>query len=123
MNVIRLAAMSEWQTEAEFRQNLNTKFRLLAETKEPIDLTLVDVESRPSEAHEEAGMERFSVFFKSPLEYLLQQAVYPLSHPQMGQFEVFLVPIGQEADGFRYEAVYNYYKSAAAEAKTDQTGD
>jgi len=114
--------MSEWQTEEEFRQNLNTKFRLVAETKTPVELTLVDVESRPSDAHEEAGMERFSVFFKTPLEYLLQQAVYPLSHPQMGQFELFLVPIAQESDGYRYEAVYNYYKSSAAEAKTDQAG-
>jgi hypothetical protein len=27
----------------------------------------------------------------------------------MGEFYVFLVAIGKEADGFRYEAVYNYY--------------
>jgi len=114
--------MSEWQTEAEFRQNLNTKFRLLADTPKPIELTLVDVESRPSDAHEEAGMERFSVFFKGSLEYLLQQAVYPFGHPQMGEFELFLVPIGQESDGYRYEAVYNYYKPSPADAKTEQAG-
>ena len=114
--------MSEWQTEAEFRQNLNTKFRLLANTPKPIDLTLVDVESRPSDAHEEAGMERFSVYFTGPLEFLLQQAVYPLGHPQMGQFELFLVPIAQETDGYRYEAIYNYYKSSATETKADQAG-
>jgi hypothetical protein len=115
--------MSEWQTEAEFRQNLNTQFRLLVdiETPKPIDLTLVEVESRPSDAHEEAGMERFSVFFMSSLEFLLSQGVYRLSHPQMGEFDVFLVPLGQEADGFRYEAVYNFYKPDA-EAKTDQAG-
>ena len=113
--------MSEWQTEEEFRQHLNTQFRVLIDTPTPIDLTLVEVESRPSEAHEEAGMERFSVFFKSPLQFLLTQSTHRLAHPQMGEFDVFLVPIGQEPDGFRYEAIYNYYKTDA-QAKTDQAG-
>lgn len=113
--------MSEWQSEDEFKQNLNTQFRLLVDAPKPIDLTLVGVEPRPSEAHEEAGMERFSVFFKGSLEFLLPQATYRLDHPQIGEFELFLVPIAQETDGFRYEAVYNYYKSAA-QAKTDQAG-
>ena len=113
--------MSEWQSEEEFKQNLNTQFRLLVDAPKPIDLTLVGVEARPSEAHEEAGMERFSVFFKGSLEFLLPQATYRLAHAEMGEFELFLVPIAQETDGFRYEAVYNYYKSAA-QAKTDQAG-
>jgi hypothetical protein len=115
--------MSEWQTEEEFRQHLNTQFRVLVDidTPKPIDLTLVAVEARPSDAHEEAGMERFSVFFTSSPEFLLNQNIYRLAHPQMGEFELFLVPIGQETDGFRYEAVYNYYKSDA-EPKTDQPG-
>ena len=113
--------MSEWQSEEEFRQNLNTQFRVVVDAPKPIDLTLVGVESRPSEAHEEAGMERFSVFFTGSLEFLLPQAIYRLAHPRMGEFELFLVPISQDENGFRYEAVYNYYKSAA-EAKTDQAG-
>lgn len=113
--------MSEWQSEEEFRQNLNTQFRVVADAPKPIDLTLVDVEARPSEAHEEAGMERFSVFFLGSREFLLSQATYRLAHPRMGEFELFLVPISQDENGFRYEAVYNYYKSEA-EAKTDQAG-
>ena len=113
--------MSEWQSEEEFRQQLNTPFQLLVNAPKPLDLTLVGVEKRPVEAHEEAGMERFSVFFKGSLEFLLPQATYRLAHPQMGEFELFLVPIAQETDGYRYEAVYNYYK-ADAQAKTDQAG-
>lgn len=105
--------MSDFQSEAEFRQYLNTPFRVQVNAPKPIDLTLVAVESRPSEAHEQQGMERFSVFFLSSLEFLLPQSLYRLSHPQMGEFELFLVPITQEADGYRYEAVYNYYKAEA----------
>ena len=74
---------------------------------------LTGVESRPSEASEEQGMERFSAFFTGSLEFLLPQDTYRLVHPQMGEFEVFLVAIAQEPAGFRYEAVYNYYKPNA----------
>lgn len=112
--------MSDFQTEEEFRQNLNTPFRLQVNAPKPIDLMLVAVESRPSEAHEEQGMERFSVFFSGSEEFLLPQDVYRMAHPQMGEFDIFLVAIGKEADGYRYEAVYNYYKGSAQQA--DQAG-
>ncbi|HET9526145.1 MAG TPA: hypothetical protein VFO99_08265 [Pyrinomonadaceae bacterium] len=105
--------MSEFQTAEEFSQHLNTPFRLQVNAPKPIDLTLVAVESRPSEAKEEQGMERFSVFFLGSPEFLLPQSIYRVAHPQMGEFELFLVAVGKETDGYRYEAVYNYYKSSA----------
>ena len=108
--------MSEFQTEEEFRQHLNTPFRVQVNAPKPIDLTLVAVESRPSEATEEQGMERFSVFFSGSPEFLLPQSLYRLAHPEMGEFDIFLVAIAQEADGYRYEAVYNYYKATAQQA-------
>jgi hypothetical protein len=55
-------------------------------------------------------MERFSAVFSGPPDVLLPQRTYHMTHPEMGEFYVFLVAIGKEADGFRYEAVYNYYR-------------
>ena len=108
--------MSEFQTEEEFRQHLNTPFRLQVNAPKPIDLTLVEVESRPSDATEQQGMERFSVVFLGSPEFLLPQNTYRLVHPEMGEFDIFLVAIGKETDGYRYEAVYNYYKQDGASA-------
>jgi hypothetical protein len=108
--------MSEWQTAEEFNQHLNTSFQVLVEAPKPIELMLVGVESRPLDASEEQGMERFSVFFSGSLEFLLPQSMYRLAHPKMGELDIFLVAIGQDPQGYRYEAVYNYYK-ADAEAK------
>ncbi len=99
------------QNEAEYAKHLNTNFRVLVEAPRPIDLKLVAVTPRAVEPHEEAGMERFSAVFTGPLDIFLPQQTYQLSHPEMGEFEVFLASIGQEAEGFRYEAVYNYYKA------------
>ena len=98
------------QTEAQFKKNLNTKFRLLVEAPIPIDLTLVEVTPRKIEPHEQAGMERFSAVFMGPREIFIPQQTYRISHPDMGEFDIFLVALKQEAEGFRYEAVYNYYK-------------
>jgi hypothetical protein len=108
--------MSEFQTAEEFKPHLNTLFRLQVNAPKPIDLTLVAVESRPSDPTEEQGMERFSVFFLGSPEFLLPQNTYRLAHPEMGEFEVFLVAVGKEADGYRYEAVYNYYKPSTQQA-------
>jgi hypothetical protein len=108
--------MSDFQTEEEFKQHLNTPFRLQVNAPKPIDLMLVGTESRPSDSTEEQGMERFSIFFSGSPEFLLPQGTYRMLHPEMGELDVFLVAIGKEADGYRYEAVYNYYKSSANQA-------
>ena len=108
--------MSEFQTQEEFRKHLNTPFRVQVNAPKPIDLTLVAVESRPIEANEEQGMERFSVFFMGSPEFLLPQSIYRVAHPQMGEFDIFLVAVGKETEGYRYEAVYNYYKAGAQQA-------
>lgn len=104
--------MGEWQTETEFSKHLNTTFTIAADTNagpKTIDLTLIAVTPRPSQPHEHAGMERFSVVFTGPPDLFLPQQTYRITHPDMGEFEVFLVAIAREQDGFRYEAVYNYF--------------
>jgi hypothetical protein len=105
--------MGEWQTEAEFTKNLNTTFRVQLDGAKPIDLTLVAVTPRHSGANEAPGMERFSALFSGPPDLFLPQQCYRITHDDMGEFEVFLVPIAREKDGFKYEAVYNYFKESA----------
>jgi hypothetical protein len=51
--------------------------------------------------------ERFSLYFKGPLEYFLPQHLYPFHHAAMNDLDLFIVPITQEPDGFVYEAVFN----------------
>ncbi|HET6975065.1 MAG TPA: hypothetical protein VFI24_01995 [Pyrinomonadaceae bacterium] len=103
--------MSDMQSEADFAKHVDTKFRILVDAPQPIDLTLVSVTPRRVEPHEQAGMERFSVMFMGPKEIFLPQQTYRVSHPEMGEFDIFLVGLGQEPEGFRYEAVYNYYRN------------
>jgi hypothetical protein len=104
--------MSAPLTEEEFSQHVNTRFRLNADTAEPVELELVEVRTymNKDKAGERGGMERFSVFFVGPLNPFLPQATYSLSHEKMGCFDIFLVPLGREEKGYSYEAVFNYVK-------------
>ena len=51
--------------------------------------------------------EPFSLVF-SASGSVLDQRTYRLEHPVLGALDIFLVPIGPDADGrIRYEAVFN----------------
>ena len=93
-----------------FSQHLNTKFRVNVDSPAPVELELVEVTLRPNEPNEQADMERFSIFFHGPGNFFLPQQTYEVAHPNMGEFAIFLVAIGQDQAGFRYEAVFNRFK-------------
>lgn len=53
------------------------------------------------------GREPFALLFEGPAAPLLPQHTYRVSHPQLRPAaEMFLVPIGRQADGVRYEAIF-----------------
>src|SRR6266851_2599121 len=98
-------------TEKEFSRHVNTKFRLKLDDQK-FELELAAVTSYLPQANEQGGMERFSVFFVGPGHVRLPQRLYSLEHEQMGEFEIFLVPISGNEKGSRYEAVFNYFKKS-----------
>lgn len=96
-------------TQEEFSKHLNTIFSINLEEQSAVDLELVQVKGYMNRPGDGEGMERFSVFFKGP-KPLLPQSTYSLSNEGMGTIDLFLVPIGRDGEGFRYEAVFNYFK-------------
>lgn len=101
--------MSATLTEKEFSQHLNSTYRVNVDHQVPIELELVEVKPHEKLPIEPEGMERFSIYFRGPEKILLPQGTYRMTHEQMGDFILFLVPIAREEQGFRYEAVFNYY--------------
>ena len=95
--------MTELLTAGDFAGHLGTVFAAAE-----VDVALELVEVKPLPAHGAAlAREPFSLLFRGPRERLLPQATYPLSHPAMGELEIFLVPIAQDAGGTSYEAIYS----------------
>jgi hypothetical protein len=67
---------------------------------EPLDLELTScVESR----HARPDHPAFSLFFDSAGEAIREQQIFTLRHADLGEFNLFLVPVGPQ----QYEAVIN----------------
>jgi hypothetical protein len=48
----------------------------------------------------------FSLLFRGPREPVMPQRIRRLEHGALGRLELFLVPVGQDEAGTRYEAVF-----------------
>jgi hypothetical protein len=77
------------------------------EEGDALEFELVQVQTRPGfdpRIHRRAA---FSALFRGPIRPVLPQRIYRLTNETLGTLELFLVPIGPDADGMRYEAVFN----------------
>jgi hypothetical protein len=48
----------------------------------------------------------FALLFRGPVAPLLAQETYPITHPNLGTLEIFIVPVGLEPSGALYEAIF-----------------
>jgi hypothetical protein len=97
-------------TQSKFAQALNTRFRVCADPSTEIELLLVAVTPDLTTASSGPGgslYESFSLTFHGPESSFLPQKTYPFDHPQLGKFELFIVPVGKEGSVFKYQAVFN----------------
>ena len=97
--------MLETFTCEMFTPLLGETFRLDVEGPAPVDLVLTDATELPM-ASARPGRAPFSLVFRGPPATVYPQATYQLEHPDLGVFELFLVPIGADGEGVRYEAVF-----------------
>jgi len=96
--------MLEQLTMDSLSAQLNTKFRLGVEAEQVVELELVEVEAHGDVAGQ---AQRFSAFFRSPLERFLPQNTYRMEHEHLGGVDIFIVPIRKDGEGIYYEAVFN----------------
>lgn len=102
--------MPDKLTEEAFTQQLNTKFRVRLGEERVAELELDEVVPFPTLSHSRSDVERFSLYFYGPGEFCLPQMTYRIEHERMGELDIFLVPVAQDARGFRYEAVFSFFK-------------
>jgi hypothetical protein len=95
-------------TCARFAAAMDTIFHVSDGSKETVPLKLVEVKERSHRSRDSAQQgDSFSLLFTGPRARLLPQRLYWFAHETMGRFELFIVPVGQDADSFSYEAVFN----------------
>ncbi len=103
--------MIDKASTSTFSPYLNETFRVRLGSAEVIELDLAEISAaRPAVAQAAATHGRrapFSLFFRGPMQPTMPQRIYTLEHPELGRFDLFLVPIGPDGTGMRYEAVFN----------------
>src|SRR6185503_6472388 len=95
-------------THDEFTKHAHSKFHVQGDENTPVELELTTV----SEIKLYPQQEEFKLEFRGPLDQFLGQGVRNFTHEQMGQFELFIVPISQNEKGFYYEAIFNRLRAA-----------
>jgi len=110
----------QWSPDASllggFAALVNTPFAVRTPSG-LVNLFLVEVSpAHPSvPGAEDAGNERFSLFFRGPVGELLEQDTYLFEHPRMGRLPIFIARIGSPDTRYcYYEAVFNHPVSPPA---------
>ncbi len=95
-------------TSEDFSPHMNHKFRIHVEGSGSLEAELLEVtEHKESGKADEDDRTPFSLVFQCSHDQPLPQMIYKMEHEKMGALELFLVPIGQDEKGVRYEAVFN----------------
>lgn len=90
-------------THEEFAKHLHTKFRARVGDIETVELEMTEL----SEHRVTSQQETFSVIFRGAGETPLGQGTRRFEHEQMGDFDLFIVPIGASDGTVSYEAAFN----------------
>lgn len=104
-------------TSADFLPHLHTLFPVLLESSaesfpdthdtNQLLLELVQVSDLGNELAVAAPRSRaFSLIFREAKRTYLPQGIYTIEHPVLGQSGLFIVPIGQDASGILYQAIF-----------------
>lgn len=96
-------------TSADFTPHLNQKFHIHLESSASLEVELIEVS--PLGAAPQAGetperRRHFSLIFRAADETYLPQKIYRLENAEMGTLDLFLVPVGPDKHGMRFEAVF-----------------
>jgi hypothetical protein len=95
-------------TVADFAPRVGQIFHVEVSGIAPIDLELVNAtELSPASRPSPESRQPFSLLFLGPpSDHYLPQRTYRLAHAQMGDLDVFLVPLGPVDRRMQYEAIF-----------------
>src|SRR5579862_543341 len=93
-----------------FAKLLKTTFRVWIDAQQAVELELSEITPpRMALTGGTNGLryENFALMFRGPADRLLAQRIYLFESTQLGRFELFIVPVGRDANGAQYQATFN----------------
>jgi ribosomal protein S18 acetylase RimI-like enzyme len=99
----RAATLLDDLSASVFAAQLDTEFRVAFEGVPPVTLELFEV----TEGASTSAQAHFSLVFRGPHDRVLSQGMCRMEHAALGAVVLFIVPIGPDSRGMRYQAVFN----------------
>jgi hypothetical protein len=103
-------------TCADFSAHLHSSFHIhvgghadgTADTPGSLEAELIEVAElgMPPSDPEDAPRRAFSIILRATPDIVLPQRIYPVEHAELGTLDLFLVPLGPDKEGMRYEAIF-----------------
>ncbi len=94
-----------------FLQCINNSFEVRSDSGVSTELVLrdVSVSSHNQPDTNQQVRQPFSLIFEGEMENYFPQGIHKFSHTQLGEFDIFIVPIGPGHGNkqMRYEAIFN----------------
>lgn len=98
--------MLDHLTLESFEPHIGTSFWAVFPNDAKVELRLVRAAKVMESELARVQRHPFSLFFIGPKTFLLKQHTYNITHEAFEPMELFLVPVGEQADAFLYEAVF-----------------
>ena len=92
-------------THEALSKNLNSRFTVCLDEGQSFELELIEL----SEHKLSSMQERFAFVLLGPNDKFLGQGTRHFQHEALGEFDLFLVPMGRNESGTRYEVVFNRF--------------
>jgi hypothetical protein len=89
-----------------FRPHLGEAFRIEVGDGSQLEAILTEATALGEGMPQRDRRAPFSIVLRGPQHPVLSQRTYPVEHAEIGKFELFLVPIGPDLTGMRYEAIF-----------------
>jgi predicted RNase H-like HicB family nuclease len=101
----------EHLTVEAFQSRIGESFRIRPHPDTDVAAELIEARALgggPARADAGASRRRmpFSLSFRTSLTTPLPQRIYEVAHDELGSYEIFLVPVGPDAAGMVYEAIF-----------------
>jgi len=87
-----------------------TSWRVWIDAQDSVNLELSEITPPRIVSSGSAGglkYENFALEFLGPADRLLPQRMYWFESAAIGRFELFIVPVGRDQNGTRYQATFN----------------
>jgi hypothetical protein len=92
-----------------FQPRVGSSFRIRQHPESAFEAELIEARALGDPGRSTAASGRrapFSLLFRTMPGGALPQRIYQVEHDEMGSFDIFLVPVGPDAVGMVYEAVF-----------------